>query len=112
MNYFPTTKKNKYHAKKTEVAGMVFDSKKEANRFMELQLLEKAGLISDLKRQVKFELIPKTATERPCNYYADFVYTENCKLVAEDCKGYRTKEYLIKRKLMKWRYPDYMFRES
>ena len=49
----------KYRNKKVEVDGILFDSKKEANRYMELKLLEKAGEITDLKRQVRYELIPR-----------------------------------------------------
>lgn len=97
----------KYHSKKTEVDGIKFDSKKEAERYYELRLLEIAGAISDLKTQVKFELIPSQklngkVIERPCTYVADFVYSENGKTVVEDTKGFRTKDYIIKRKLMLW----------
>ncbi|MBO5955668.1 MAG: DUF1064 domain-containing protein [Clostridia bacterium] len=97
----------KYHSKKTEVDGIKFDSKKEAERYYELRLLEIAGAISDLKIQVKFELIPSQringkVVERPCTYVADFVYKENGKTIVEDTKGFRTKDYVIKRKLMLW----------
>ena len=61
-------------------------------------------MIKDLELQVKFELVPKNGKERAVNYKADFVYTENGKKVVEDCKGVRTKEYIIKRKLMLDRY--------
>ncbi len=94
----------KYNNKKITVDGQVFDSKKEANRYKELRLLEKAGAIKDLRMQVKFTLIPAQrdeatgkVVERECSYKADFVYVE-------DVKGFRTKEYVIKRKLMLWRY--------
>ena len=111
----------KYKNKKIEVDGIVFDSKKEARRYQELKLLEKAGKITDLQMQVKFELIPAQREftneiytkgrnkgsfkkgkllERECVYIADFVYWENGKRVAEDTKGFRTKDYIIKRKLM------------
>lgn len=95
----------KYRARKTEVDGIVFDSKLEAHRYRELQLLERAGEISDLQRQVKYELIPSQkldgkVVERAVTYVADFVYLENNKLVVEDTKGVRTKDYIIKRKLM------------
>ena len=96
----------KYNSQKMDVDGIEFDSKKEARRWCELRLLEKAGAIKDLKRQVKFVLIPtqKTAgkTVRECAYVADFVYNENGKTVVEDTKGFKTKDYLIKRKLMLW----------
>lgn len=110
----------KYQNKKVEVAGIVFDSKREANRYNELLLLEKAGAISNLQRQVKFILIPSQREpdtvgkrggihkgkllEKECAYYADFVYTENGKTVVEDTKGVRTTEYIIKRKLLLYRY--------
>ena len=95
----------KYHNKKTVVQGIKFDSKKEANRFLELQMLEKAGEISQLERQVKFELIPKQKGERSCSYIADFVYrTKDGEQIVEDTKGYRTPEYKIKRKLMLFKY--------
>lgn len=101
----------KYNNKKITVNGQVFDSKKEANRYKELLLLEKAGEIYDLRRQVKFKLIPTQrdevtgeVVERECSYKADFVYEEDGKTVVEDVKGFRTKEYIIKRKLMLWRY--------
>lgn len=110
---------SKYHSKKITVDGETFDSKKEYRRYRELLLLEKAGQISDLQRQVKFLLIPtqyehfkrfgkngkeltpgKRVVEKECAYYADFVYTENGKDVVEDTKGVRTPDYIIKRKLM------------
>jgi len=97
---------NKFNAKKITLDGKTFDSKKEASRYSELKLLEKAGQISDLDTQVTFCLIPKQTDEngrvleRACTYKADFVYTENGKRVVEDVKGCKTKEYIIKRKLM------------
>lgn len=96
---------NKYKNRKITVNGDTFDSRKEYIRYRELVLLQKAGQVSDLKRQVKFELIPSQrvngkVVERACTYVADFVYTENGKTVVEDTKGFRTKDYIIKRKLM------------
>lgn len=98
---------SKYNSKKTVIDGQTFDSKKEANRYKELLLLEKAGEIKDLRTQVKYVLIPPQRSketgkvvERECSYKADFVYTEGGETVVEDVKGYRTKEYIIKRKLM------------
>jgi hypothetical protein len=73
---------------------------KEANRWCELKMLEKAGLIQDLQRQVKFELIPKQDGERAVHYVADFVYVEDGKKIVEDVKGMRTKEYRLKKKMM------------
>lgn len=92
-----------------------FDSKKEYKRYNELLLLQKAGKIQDLQTQVKFTLIPsqyevvgmtkrgkeiKRCIERECSYLADFVYTEDGKMVVKDTKGFKTKDYIIKRKLM------------
>lgn len=109
----------KYQNKKVEVDGIIFDSKKEARRFNELSLLERAGAIQDLQTQVKFVLIPaqyetierygkkgqrlkdgQKCLEKECAYFADFVYYENGKKVVEDTKGFRTADYIIKRKLM------------
>ena len=97
--------RSKYHSRKTTVDGIEFDSQKEARRFREPCLLERAGKITELQQQVKFELIPSQridgkVVERPCTYVADFVYMENGKKVVEDTKGFKTKDYIIKRKLM------------
>nr|DAF69819.1 MAG TPA: Endonuclease [Caudoviricetes sp.] len=100
----------KYNNQKITVNGQVFDSKKEARRYKELLLLEKAGVIKNLSRQVKFVLIPSQrdengkVIERECSYKADFKYEEGLKTVVEDVKGFRTKEYIIKRKLMLYKY--------
>ncbi len=105
MLYYNKYKYNKYHNQKTRTSdGIEHDSQKEARRWMELQLLQKAGLIGELDRQVKFELIPKQEGERPCYYIADFVYTDPTgEIVVEDVKSEATrkdKAYIIKRKLM------------
>lgn len=112
--------RNKYRAKKCSADGMVFDSLKERDRYYALHILEKAGEIKNLQRQVKYVLIPtqietyarfsdktgkplkdgKKVIEKECAYIADFVYEENGKTVVEDVKGIKTKEYIIKRKLM------------
>lgn len=113
--------KTKYHNKPVIYDGIKFPSKKEAIRYAELKLLERYGLITDLERQVSFELIPTLreepleqykrgakkgqfkpgkVIERPCYYVADFVYNEDGKKVVEDTKGVKTKDYIIKRKLM------------
>ena len=84
---------------------------KERKRGAELELLQRAGIISDLQKQVHYELIPahyeivngkRKCIERACTYKADFVYydIENKQLVVEDSKGVRTKDYVIRRKLM------------
>lgn len=111
---------SKYKAKKVEVDGIKFDSKREARRYEELLILEQAGEIKDLKRQVKYILIPAQREpdsvgarggrikgkliERECAYVADFVYTDTAtgELIVEDVKGMRTSEYIVKRKLMLW----------
>lgn len=94
---------NKYGAKKVKAFdGQVFDSQREFQRYGVLRLLERAGKISDLQRQVKYELIPKQEGERACYYIADFVYYEGGQKVVEDCKGMKTDVYKIKKKLMLW----------
>lgn len=95
---------NKFNAVRTVVDGIPFASRKEAARYQELLILQKAGIISDLERQVPYELIPKTDKYRAVKYVADFVYTENGKQVVEDTKGFLTPEYKIKRKLMYWKH--------
>ena len=97
---------SKYHSRKITIDNQTFDSMKEFARWKDLQRLLGAGVITDLKRQVKFELIPSQKNEfgkvieRPVTYVADFVYTKNGKQIVEDVKGFKTKEYVIKRKLM------------
>lgn len=106
---------SKYNSRKITRDGMTFDSVKEYRRWSELVLLERAGQVSDLQRQVKFVLLPaqyrqmfdrkahkwKTrCVEREVCYIADFVYQQDGKTVVEDTKGFKTKDYIIKRKLM------------
>ena len=120
------TYKAKYkNIKTTTFDGIVHDSAKEARRWGELLLLERAGKIIGLRRQVEFELIPpqyefyerysktgkslkdgKRLIERAVVYKADFVYSdaETGETVVEDTKGVKTKEYIIKRKMMLYRY--------
>lgn len=90
----------KYHAKKTEIDGITFDSKKEAKRYQELKLMERAKAIHDLQMQVPFPLIKKSPYGREIKYYADFVYYEGDRMVVEDTKGYRTDVYKLKKRLM------------
>lgn len=106
----------KYKNVKTEVDGITFDSKKEATRYIELKYMERAGLIKDLKRQVRFCLVPtiegegKKVRQRAAYYVADFEYWEkhtDCwKRVVEDVKSEATMTdvYRLKKKLMMWRY--------
>lgn len=113
----------KYNAQKCVVDGITFDSRKEANRYCELKLLERGHVITDLRLQVEFVLIPNQYTteerygkngrrltdkqillERKCSYIADFVYTlnETGETVVEDAKGMRVEPYQVKKKLMLW----------
>lgn len=97
----------KYGNRKIVRDGIEFDSIKECQRYCELKLMQRAGVISDLQMQVSFELIPSQrvdgkVVERAVNYIADFVYQQNGLKVVEDTKGYKTPEYIIKRKLMLW----------
>ena len=124
---------SKYRSKKVTVDGVTYASKKEYKRWCELNLLQKAGKITDLEYQVPFELIPaqkrtvetgerykrdnlargiragdpktkEVCLEQSCVYIADFVYKEDGRQVVEDTKGVRTADYIIKRKLMLWVY--------
>ena len=105
-------KQSKYGNEKVEFSGQTFDSKREGRRYLELQMMLKGGLISDLRLQVPFELIPAQrdpqtgkTIERAVNYVADFVYRDDQgQLIVEDAKGFRTDVYKIKRKLMLWRH--------
>lgn len=98
----PPKKGNKYGAKKT--GGNA--SGKEHTRANQLKLMQRAGVISNLREQVKYVLIPTqrdsqgNLLERECSYYADFVYDKDGVTVVEDTKGFRTPEYRLKRKLM------------
>lgn len=98
-------KTSKYHNRKTARHGIPFDSKHEADRYDELRLLLKAGKIQDLKLQQTYKLVeaqrtPTGAAVRAVTYIADFVYTRDGKTIVEDAKGFRTKDYIIKKKLM------------
>lgn len=111
----------KYNNKKITVDGETFDSSKEYYRYRELLLLERAGKINGLQRQVRYQLVPpqydpverysqktghrlkdgKKLVEHGVYYVADFVYTlKDGTTVVEDTKGFKTVEYIIKRKLM------------
>jgi hypothetical protein len=83
--------------------GKVFPSVKECRRYEELVLLKRLGEIDSLETQVKFHLIPKQDGEREVTYTADFTYiSKDGKLHVEDAKGFRTQQYVIRRKLMLW----------
>lgn len=110
--------KPKYHNQKCSYDGMTFDSKHERDRYCDLKLLQKAGVISDLRCQVPFRLVPEQrgpdtlgsrggrrrgrVIEKAVDYVADFVYVKDGQTVVEDAKGVRTTDYIIKRKLMMW----------
>jgi len=99
--HFRKASRNKYGAKKTIIGHIRFDSKKEAHRFMELQLLKRAGEISDLRRQVKVELLGQyrplyTRTGRKMKLTFDFAYIEDGVQVYEDAKGYPTRDYEVR----------------
>ena len=110
-------KGSKYHSKKVTVDGIQFDSKKEANIYLELKLLEKEGHIKDLKLQHKFELQPgfkkNGKTYRPITYIADFVYLDfsSNKNIVIDVKGYKTEVYKLKKKMFEYVYPDLELKE-
>jgi hypothetical protein len=101
---------SKYHSRKTEIDGIMFDSKREANRYCELKLMERAGEIKDLRRQVRYEINqPYEIAGKKIKgiyYVADFVYYDNekCEPVIEDVKGVRTDVYKIKKKLFESKY--------
>lgn len=100
--------RSKYHAKKTTVDGIAFDSRREADRYLVLKSMEEDGAIEDLRRQVRYELVPAFDVDgrhyRPVFYVADFVYVEDGKEVVEDVKGMRTDVYRLKSKLFARRY--------
>ena len=104
-------KQSKYRNKKVVVPGIgTFDSTKEYNHFCELRALERLGVITGLKRQVRYEILGLQDTlegkvlEKPVYYIADFVYERNGETVVEDVKGYKKGAayslFAIKRKLM------------
>ena len=114
------SRKPKYRNQRYEVNGCTFASVKEGKRYEQLLALQQDGQISDLQMQVKFELLPiqrepdtvgkrggvrkGRMIERPVTYIADFVYKDrDGNTVVEDAKGFRTKEYRLKRKLCLWR---------
>ena len=103
-------KGNKYHNEKVTVDGITFDSKREAARWSELLLMQRAGEITGLARQVRIEVIPKTKLYRASTYVADFVYFDKKanKTVYEDVKGYKEglayQHFKLKQKTLYWRY--------
>jgi hypothetical protein len=110
--------RNKYGNKKVEVDGIKFDSKWEAERYVELSILNNVGKISDLELQVREELQTGFKNNngvriRPITYKADFKYIEDGKIVFEDAKGFETEVFKIKWKMLQYKYkddPDVVFR--
>lgn len=117
MNNRLDVKENKYKNKKVECDDRTFDSKKERDYYLTLKSLERLGIIKDIELQVKFELQPSFMyhgeTIRTINYIADFVYTDakTGNKIVVDVKGYRTKEYKIKKKLFLYKYKEVIFEE-
>ena len=111
---------SKYHSRTVVTDEGVFDSKKEYKRWLQLKKMETAGQIADLQRQVRIELIPAIREpdtkgprggrkagkliERKAVYVADFMYKQDGNTIVEDSKGVKTKDYILKRKLLLWRY--------
>lgn len=94
-------RKNKYRNKIIYYNNFKFHSIKEYNRYKELYILQSRKIIKDLKLQVKYDLIPAyPKIQRAISYIADFTYKYNNELIVEDVKGIRTKDYIIKKKLM------------
>ena len=112
-------KENKYKNTKVIYNGIKFDSKKECNRYIELSRLDSTGCLSDLRLQVPFVLQETFKdntgrTERSIKYLADFVYSKAGQAYVEDVKSPITRKeptYIIKRKLFKYKYPEYTFIE-
>lgn len=106
----------KYHNTKTVADGIKFDSKLEAERYAQLKILERAGVIRDLELQPEYELIPsfkkKGKTWRKAVYKADFRYilAEGDRIIIEDVKGSMaviTDVFRLKQKLFEYKYPEY-----
>ena len=99
-----TRRPNKYFAKKTVAMGLKFDSRWEAERWGQLKAMERAGVVTQLERQIKYELSINDV--KICNYIADFRYLLEeedglSRLVVEDAKGIQTPEFRLKKKMMK-----------
>lgn len=99
---------NKYHNQKIDTPDGKFDSKFEHEEWCRLKLLERAGKITELKRQVPINLTPKfmisVGTIRESSYIADFVYQEGSNLIMVDTKGFETQEYKLKKKFLLYKY--------
>lgn len=108
---------NKFKNKKVVVDEIEFDSKKEANRYRQLKLLENAGVIEGLELQKVYELQPSFKkngkTYRKITYKADFSYFDNekGKYIVEDVKGFKTDVYKLKKKLFEYRFKELELKE-
>jgi hypothetical protein len=102
-------KNNKYGAVKTTVDGIVFDSKREAVRYMELMVLQKNGQISRLELQPKYDCIING--KKICTYRADFRYFTKDRRIVEDVKGVKTPVYILKKKLVEALYAGVIIQE-
>lgn len=92
-------KRSKYGAVKTEVDGMTFASKKEARRYLELKALQEAGKIKGLELQPEYSLNAEGGI-KVGRYRADFRYVEDGRVVVEDAKGYKTRDYAMRKRHM------------
>ena len=108
-NVIEVTPTSKYRSVRTIVDGITFDSAKEARRYGELKLLERAGAIKMLKLQPPYPMI--VGGKKVCTYRGDFEYVEKGKVICEDAKGVITREYRIKKKLFLALYPSIEHRE-
>lgn len=109
----PYNKSNKYHNRKIKLDGITFDSMAEADYYALLLWKQKAGIIKNLQLQVPFELIPAYTDHnnkkvRAVKYVADFVFERDNKMIIVDVKGTQTKEFIIKWKLLGYKYPEYV----
>lgn len=100
--------RNKYGAKRAEADGHTFASQRERDRYVHLRTLERLGKISGLVLQPSFRLV--VAGKLVCTYRADFQYLENGACVVEDSKGFQTRDFKLKWKLVQQLYPQYTFR--
>ena len=108
---------NKFHAEKVEIDNIKFDSKRESQYYLLYKDMLKRGEIVNLELQPRFTLIPAYTNHagkkvRPCHYTADFLltYPDGRQTVVE-VKGFRTRDYLLRRKLFEWKYREYEFEE-
>ena len=106
-----TQKTSKYRSRKVTVDDIVFDSKKEALKYEELKLLKRAGEITEFELQPKFVLQEgfrhKGKAIRPITYTADFKITyPDGRIVILDTKGVRTQQYVLRKKMLLYKYRD------